>query len=465
MTVAVTAPPEALLTELAAAVGRTHLLTDPDLTASFERDWTGRFGGPAAAVVRPGSVDEVAAVVRACRRAGASLVPQGGNTGLVGGGVPRHGEVVVSLRRLDEIEPVDAVAAQVTVGAGATLSALQGHVRAGGFDVGIDFAARDSATIGGIVATNAGGERVLRYGMTRASLVGIEAVLADGTVVRRLAGLPKDNVGYDLGSLLVGSEGTLAIITRARLRLVPLFTERVTALLVVDDTAAAVDILATLRARLPSLECAEIFYAEGLALVRSATGLPDPIAGLISGSSPTYLLVECAAGSDPTSDLAAALADSPGLRGSAIATASPGRAGLWAYREHHTEAINRAGVPLKLDVAVPLAALAGFERDLRDLVRRIAPAAGLYLFGHLNEGNLHVNIVGAGEGAAALTEAVLTLAAGLGGSISAEHGVGVAKAGWISLCRSAADIAAMASIKRALDPAGILNPGVLLPAA
>ncbi|HZQ26252.1 MAG TPA: FAD-binding oxidoreductase [Acidimicrobiales bacterium] len=453
-----------MIQALRAIVGPAHVLTDPEVTASYERDWTGRFGSRATAVVRPGSTEEVAAVLQACHEAGHAVVPQGGNTGLVGGGVPRGGEVVLSLRRLDAIEPVDTVAAQVTAGAGVTLAALQQRVRAHALDVGVDFAARDSATIGGMVATNAGGERVLRYGMTRASVVGLEVVLAGGQVVSRLAGLPKDNVGYDLASLLVGSEGTLGVVTRVRLRLAPLLTERVTALLAVDGTAGALGLLAHLRARLNTLECAEVFYAAGVDLVCAATGRPHPFG--TDHTHPAYVLVECAARHDPSDDFMDALAtvpDAAGVRDSAVATAGPARHALWAYREHHTEAINRAGVPLKLDVAVPLAALAAFEHDLRATVAGVAPDAELHLFGHLAEGNLHVNILGADDRAPALTEAILTLAAGCGGSISAEHGVGVAKARWLPLCRSAADIAAMAGVKRALDPGGILNPGVLLP--
>ncbi|WP_370651593.1 FAD-binding oxidoreductase, partial [Frankia sp. Cj3] len=193
-------------------LGAAHVLVDPDLTAGYETDWTGAFTGRATAVARPGSTDEVAAVLRVCAAHGVPVVPQGGNTGLVGGSVPAGaaiGAVVLSLRRLTAIEPVDAAAGLVTAGAGATLADVQAHARAAGLDSGVDLAARDSATLGGIAATNAGGERVLRHGMTRGQVAGLEAVLADGRVVRRLTGLPKDNVGYDLPALFVGSEGTL----------------------------------------------------------------------------------------------------------------------------------------------------------------------------------------------------------------------------------------------------------------
>src|SRR3954470_22752710 len=243
----------ALPDSLRDAVGAQHVLVDGDLKKSYETDWTGRFTGSACAVVRPASTDEVVAVVRACAASGAAIVTQGGNTGLVGGGVPAGGEVLLSLLRLSELGDVDVAAAQVTVGAGATLSAVQGHARRLGLDVGVDLAARDSATIGGLVATNAGGLHVLRHGSMRAQVAGAEAVLADGTVVSRLAGLAKDNTGYDLVSLLCGSEGTLGIVTKVRLRLVPQLPHRAVALVALPSAAAAVALLPGLRRDLPDL--------------------------------------------------------------------------------------------------------------------------------------------------------------------------------------------------------------------
>jgi len=239
--------PATLLVALRAVVGPGHVLVDPDLRASYEQDWTGRFGGSAGCVVRPADTAQVVAVVRACSAAGVPIVTQGGNTGLVGGAVPAGGEVVLSLRRLTTIGAVDVAAGQLTVGAGVTLADLQRHVRAAGADFGVDLAARDSATVGGLVATNAGGIRVLRYGSMRAQLMGAEAVLADGSVVSRLGGLAKDGTGYDLVSLLAGSEGTLAVLTTLRLRVVPLLRAGCAALLALESTQAAVDLLPLLR--------------------------------------------------------------------------------------------------------------------------------------------------------------------------------------------------------------------------
>ena len=443
---------------LSGVVGAEHVLTDPSVRATYETDWTGRFSGRARCVVRPADTGQVAAVIGACVEAGVAVCLQGGNTGLVGGSVPVDGAVLLSLARLTSIEPVDVVSAQVTAGAGVALAALQKQVRPLGLDYGVDFAARESCTVGGMAATNAGGERVLRYGTTRAQVLGVEAVLADGTVISRLTGLPKDNTGYDVVSLLVGSEGTLGVITRLRLRLVPLFTGRAVALVAVDDTAAAVALVRTLRTSLPSLEAAELFFADGLDLVREKAGLPAPFAD----PHPAYLLVECAQRADPTDDLLCALGEADGVRDATVASDVRGRHALWLYRESHTESINAAGVPVKLDVAVPLPALADCVAALPKTIAAACPDARPILFGHVNEGNLHVNILDALDRAEQVEDAVLRLVSSYGGSISAEHGVGRAKRPWLELSRSSAEIAMMRSIKQALDPRGLLNPGVLL---
>src|SRR4029077_1065441 len=216
---------DALLAELTAIAGPEHVLTDPDLVAGYTTDWTRRFSGVARGVVRPAGAAEVAAVLRACARHGAPVVPQGGNTGLVGGSVPAPsrggGAVVLSTRRLRRLDPVDTLSGQVTAGAGVTIAELRAHAARAGLEYGVDLAARDSATVGGTIATNAGGIQTIRYRPTRAQLIGLEAVLADGSVISRLGGLQADNTGYDLTQLLAGSEGTLGVITAARLRLWP----------------------------------------------------------------------------------------------------------------------------------------------------------------------------------------------------------------------------------------------------
>ena len=447
-----------MIDDLAAIVGAGNVLVDRDLVAGHTVDWTGRFRGHTPAVVRPGSSAEVAEIVRWCRRTGTPIVPQGGNTGLVGGGVPLSGEVVVSLRRLSAIGDVDVLAGQVTVGAGATLQSVQDAARAAGLEFAVDLGARGSATIGGMIATNAGGTRVIRHGPMRAQVLGVEAVLGDGTVVSHLQGLLKDNTGYDLAGLLCGSEGTLGIVTAARLRLVPALAERTVVLLGVDDVDAALRCVAAARAT-GVLDAAEVFFANGLDMVCGHAGLPRPF----TPDAAAYLLLEAASDVDPTDRLLAALAAvDRDIRATAVGVTPVQRAELWRYREAHTEAINALGVPHKMDVTLPFANLQRFCDEVLDVVRARAPGAATFLFGHLGDGNVHVNVVGRDAVPDEVDGEVLHLVASLGGSISAEHGIGTAKRAVLHLSRSPEEIAAFRAVKRALDPDGILNPNVLL---
>lgn len=452
-------PEERLAHHLAAIVGREHVLVDPELKASHERDWTGRFGSEARLVVRPAHTAQVAAVLRLCSEAGVPVVPQGGNTGLVGGGVPRGGEVVLSLQRMRALEAVDTAAAQVAAEAGVTIAAVQNAALASGLTYPIDLASRDSATVGGTIATNAGGMYVGRYGATRAQVVGIEAVLANGDVVTRMGGLLKDNTGYDLAALLCGSEGTLGVVTRAKLRLVPALPQRAVAVVGLGSLAEAVALAGELRRHLDTVLALEAFFPEGAELVHRHLGVPLPFAR----HPDCYLLVECGAREDPAPDLAMTLERLVGEEWVVLGTTTAERARLWRLREGHPEAIAAEGIPQKLDVTLPLARLAAFEREVRLRLRAAIPAVRPILFGHIGDGNIHVNVLGADPEDERVPDTVFRLTAELEGSISAEHGVGVAKVRWLHLTRSEADIAAMRAIKRALDPAGILNPGVLFP--
>jgi FAD/FMN-containing dehydrogenase len=448
-----------LVDSLCDVVGPEQVVVAPDVMASYGVDWTGRFTGHPSVVIRPGDGAEVAGVVARCRQAGLALVPQGGNTGLVGGGVPLAGEAVVSLRRLAAVADLDARSGQLTAGAGTTIAQVQATAAAAGWDYGVDLASRDSATVGGTIATNAGGLQVLRYGPTRSQVLGVEAVLGTGATVSHLGGLTKDNTGYDLGGLLCGSEGTLGLVTAARLRLVPPSPERVVALLAFTSTGAAVSAAALLRRSLPEVQSLELFLADGLALVCRTNDLPRPF----DGEAVAYLLVEAAGQRDPMPSLAGAIDSLDSVADVAVAVDGPRRARLWRYREGHTEAINTLGAPHKLDVTLPASALAAFIDDVPGVVRRVAPRAATWLFGHAGDGNIHVNVTGVDPDDDTVDDAVLVLAAGMGGSISAEHGIGTAKLPWLHLNRSEAEIATFRAIKDALDPAGILNPNVLLP--
>jgi FAD/FMN-containing dehydrogenase len=450
---------EGFFDQLAGIVGEGHVLRDPDLLASYVGDWTGRFSGSTPAVVRPGSVDEVAEVVGLCAAERVPLVPQGGNTGLVGGSVPLGGEIVVSVLRLDHLGSVEEEAGQITAGAGVTVGAVQRAAKAYGWAYGVDLASRDSATVGGTIATNAGGLHVLRYGATRAQLLGVEAVLGTGAVISHLGGLRKDNTGYDLAGLLCGSEGTLGIVTAATLRLVPQANERVVALLAFETSDSAIAAGLALPRLVPSLSAAELCLGSGIQLVCDALGLPPPF----PQPHEAYVLVEAAATYDPAPELETAVSSLAGVADVAVAPDDLRGAALWRYREAHTEVINTLGAPHKLDVALPARGLARFVGEVSSTVAHVDRGAATWLFGHVGDGAVHVNVTGVAPDDDRVDVAVLELVTSLGGSISAEHGIGSAKRQWLARTRSQAEIEAFRALKRAWDPAGICNPGVLLP--
>ena len=437
-------------------VGAGHVLTDPDVVAPYGVDWSRRFSGPVLAVVRPADTDEVAAVVRACGAAGVPVLPQGGNTGLVGGSVPAadgRPVVVLSTRRLTRLDPVDELAGQVTAGAGVVLADLHRHARAAGWEYGVDLAARDSATVGGTVGTNAGGIRVCCHGMTRAQVVGVEAVLPDGSVISHLGGLPKDNTGYDLTGLLVGSEGTLGVVTAARLRLVRPATASAVALVGVRDAA---DGLALVRSAVPRgvrLLAAEILDAAMLRHVCDVASLPWPL----EGPADHVLLLETE--SPREGEVAMELPDD---RDAVVALDAADRARFWSYRERAAEATAALGVPHRFDVSVPMGGWDAYVADMRARIADLPDVEEVLVFGHLADGNLHIEVLGPQPGDERVDAVVLGTVADHGGSISAEHGVGRAKAAYLGLTRSPAEIAAMRAVKAAFDPHGLFNPGTLL---
>jgi FAD/FMN-containing dehydrogenase len=451
---------DAFLTAARDALGEPAVLTDPGLTEGYSVDWTRRWRSLARAVLRPATTDQVEAVVLAARRYGVALVPQGGNTGLVGGSVPRDGaEVVVSLRGLDDLDPVDVLAGQVTVAAGVTLAGLQAHAATAGLAFGVDTGARESATIGGMIATNAGGVHVVRRGPMRAQVVGVEAVLGTGAVISRLGGLVKDNTGYDLAQLLCGSEGTLAVVTRARLRLVAAEPHVVVALLALPGVGEAVSVAADLRDEVAEVRALELMEGESMRVVASHLGSDPPLAP----DAAAFLLVEAAGRADPTPALAAAVGHCAASAPVAVGVERAERERLWRWREAHPEAAAALGVVLKFDVTLPAAAIAEFCSRVSATLASGWPAAATLLYGHVGDGNIHVNVVGPDPDDDAVDATVLDLVVDLGGSISAEHGIGVAKRAWLARDRSAEEVAAMRAIKHALDPDEIMNPGVLLP--
>lgn len=441
------------LDTIARVVGDVHVVTDPELNAGAVRDWTGRFVGWTPAVVRPGTCQEVADVLRICRDRRVAVVPQGGNTGLVGGSVPLSGELVVQTSRLRRIGAVDPMTLQVTAQAGVTLSELQRHAAEAGLAFGVDFGSRESATVGGILATNAGGLRVLRYGTARAQVVGTEAAFADGTIRSNLEGHAKDNAGYDIDGLLCGSEGTLAIITAARLRLIAQRANATVALVAVDSVRTAVAVVAHLKARLPELEVAELIGGRAMELVEAELG-PSPV----HGRGQQFLLFEACGSTSPTEALGDAL-QAAGCDHASVSEGGPSARRLWDYRERITEVIARRGVPVKLDVAVNPDSMPALLDELSCLDERW----DVIVFGHVADGNLHINVVGPAEDAHRMEASVYTAVIAVGGSAIAEHGVGTAKREWAARGRPACELHIHRALKRSLDDRNILNPRVMLP--
>jgi FAD/FMN-containing dehydrogenase len=459
---------EALAERLAAVVGADHVLRDPAVVEGYVRDWTGRWRGECAMVVRPGDEKEAAAVLAEVAADGRRVVVQGGNTGLVAGGVPEAGDVLLTTTRLNRIGPVDPVSSTVIAEAGVTLAALQDFLRPHGLELPVDLAARESCTVGGMAATNAGGIRVLQEGMMRSQVLSVDALSVDGRPLARLHPLVKDNTGYSLASLLVGSEGTLGVITRLLLRVVARPTARGVVLLGLPSVQSALDVLAAMRVRVPQLRAAEFVDDACMRLVLDATGEPDPL----PRRHPAHLVLELAGGPSSFDELLQALddagiADDPAIDVAAGDDTAAVRR-LWGYRDRITESVAANGIPHKLDVSVPAARTAEFVEHCSALVREWPtrnPATGRsprpFFFGHMGDGNVHLNILDADPRDDALDDAVLRLAAEHDGSISAEHGIGRAKAHLLPLTRSDDELAAMTAVKRALDPDNRLGRALL----
>ncbi|WP_396837110.1 FAD-binding oxidoreductase [Mycobacterium sp. ITM-2016-00317] len=442
---------------LAAIVGANQVTADPDVLEGRSIDHTGRYRGHATLLVRPGSTDEVAAVLRACRDAGVNVTVQGGRTSLVAGTVPEHDDVLLSTERLRDIGDVDVVERRIRVGAGATLAEVQKAAAAAGLVFGVDLAARDSATVGGMASTNAGGLRTVSYGNMGEQVIGLDVVLPDGTVVHRHSQVRSDNTGYDLAALFVGAEGTLGVITALDLRLHPSPRRRVTAICGFDDLDALVATGRVFR-DMEGIAALELIDARAGALTAEHAGVAAPVQGA------WQLLVELAGETDLTDRLAGALADADLADEPAVGVDTAAQQRLWQVREAVAEVLGVYGPPLKFDVSLPLSAIRGFADAAAALIAEHAPEAIPVLFGHIGEGNLHLNIVRcdlAGDRERALYSAMMTLIAQHGGNVSSEHGVGTRKRDYLSMARTEADIAAMQAVKAAFDPTGYLNRAVL----
>jgi FAD/FMN-containing dehydrogenase len=465
-----------LIAAVAARFGPKAVVTDAQAIAPWLNDWRGRYHGAAAAILQPDSTETVAAIVTLAAQHGVALVPQGGNSSMVGGATPPAdgSALILSLRRLNRVRRIDAAANLVEAEAGVILATLHEAALAQGRRFPLTLGAKGSATIGGLVSTNAGGTQVLRFGTMRGLVLGLEAVLPDGSIHDGLAALKKDNRGYDLNQLLIGAEGTLGVVTAASLRLVPAVRARAVAWAGVASPHAALELLRGLEATTDMIESFEIVPAHSLGLVlKHIPGTRAPL----EGAHPWHVLVEAVATS-PVQEPPAALLErllgealEQGLAADATIAASEAQAeAFWKLRDSISEAERANGPALQHDISVPVAAMPDFMIDGAKAVEARFPGVSAGAFGHLGDGNVHFHVrapVGSSADWAKRNSDVISpfvhdLVVAAGGSISAEHGIGQMKRDELARLSSPARMHALAAIKRAFDPHNLFNPGKLV---
>ncbi len=470
-------PSTSVLGAIRAIVGDRGLLTDSSDTAAYAEDWRRLYKGRTSAVIRPGTTQELAAVVRLCAEVGAAIVPQGGNTSMVGGAVPAEdgSELVLSTTRLNRIRDLDPVDMTLTIEAGVTLKAAQVAAAEADCLLPLSISSEGTAQIGGILAVNAGGNNTVRYGNARDLVLGLEVVLPDGSVWNGLRRLRKDNTGYCLRQLFVGSEGTLGIITAAVLKLAPQPRETAVALCAVASPEAALNLFTRFQAHdAASINAFELMSGLGTSFVLKH--IPGAVMPLET-PAPFYVLVELAtprpaAGIRQMLELVLekALEDEVVLD-AVVAESDAQRASLWRLREEHSEGQKREGASVKNDVSVPVSKVPAFIAKAAAACEALIPGIRIVPFGHMGDGNIHFNLEQpVGSDAAwflaqdhAIMDAVNEIVREFDGSFSAEHGIGKLKPYMMPDWRGGAELALMQRIKAAIDPAGIMNPGKLLP--
>ncbi|RLQ22272.1 FAD-binding protein [Seongchinamella sediminis] len=449
-----------LLAQLRDIVGDKGLLTGDDVSSRPNRSW-GQGSCPARAIVRPASTEEVSQVLRLCNDAGQSLVPWGGLTGLVDGITCNPEDLVISLERMNAIEHVDAEAGVMTVQAGAVLQNVQEAAQEAGWQFAVDFGARGSAQIGGMIGTNAGGNSVVRYGMMREQVLGLEAVLADGTVISSMNEMLKNNTGYDLKQLFIGSEGTLGIVTRAVLRLRPRARSVQTAFVALDSFADVAGLLRRLGVELEGkLSSFEVMWRNFYHFMTDESGKHQAV---LPTSHPYYVLLE-SEGADPEREqeqfmaVLGALMEEGHVADAVICQSSQQAAQLWEMRDDVETLMHATFPPAIFDISLPIREMEAYIDDLAGVLEARYPDTRLVSFGHLGDGNIHLGI-GPVEDKHAIETLVYERLGKAGGSVSAEHGIGLEKREFLPHSRSPAEMALMRSIKQALDPGNILNPG------
>ena len=459
-----------VLARLKEIVGAKGFSEDPREIAPHVEEWRGSYKGHTPLLLKPVTTEEISRILAICNETATAIVPQGGNTGLVGGQIPFNAEILLSLTRMTRVRRTDRAGANMTVEAGVTLAGAQAAANDAEMYFPLSIASEGSATIGGNLSTNAGGVHVLRYGMARELVLGLEVVLADGRVLDMLRSLRKDNTGYNLKEIFLGAEGTLGVITAATLKLFPKPEEIVTAFAAVRSPAEAIALLTAMQKATGGLVSAfELLPKTGLQLViEHIPGTRNPL----NTPSDWYVLLEATSGANfgLADTVETALSDSGLISDASIASSEQQRADMWKLRESMSEAQKKEGASLKHDIAVPVASIPAFIEKATAAVLKAIPGARPVTFGHLGDGNLHFNFNAAkgSDGAAFLSRRadvariVHDLVHDFGGSFSAEHGIGVMKREELVRYKSPTEIEVMRALKRTLDPKNILNPGKML---
>jgi len=455
------------------AAGPGGFSEDATEIAPYLEEWRSRVRGQTGLLLKPATTEQVSAILAICHETGTPIVPQGGNTGLVGAQIPLHGEVLLSLKRMNRIRAIDAPGMTLTAEAGVTLKQAQDAAAGEQLLFPLSLGSEGSCTIGGNISTNAGGNHVLRYGMMRALVLGLEVVQADGRVLPMLKSLHKDNTGYDLKQLFIGAEGTLGIVTAASLRLFPRPAQMVTALTAVPSTEAALALLGHMQARTGGLLSSfELISRPTLEMVlRHIPGTRDPL----SAPSPWYVLMEVSGGAGASLETLtqSALEEAAGeeLLSDAVVAQNQAQArSFWHMRETISEAEKREGVSIKHDISVPVASIPAFIAEATAVVVEKFPGARPICFGHMGDGNLHFNFSApVGQDAAFSAQwdemqlTVHDIVKTYSGSISAEHGIGQMKRDLLPRYKSSEELDVMRALKHAFDPKNILNPGKTVP--
>lgn len=445
-------------TDLKSQLSDDLFLSGDDVHEAYAKDWSESIPHLPEVVLRPRTIDDLVMMMRLANETGQPLVTQGGRTGLAGGATPRQGEYALSTERFTSILDIDPIGRTITVEAGVTLQQIQEAAAEHGLQFPLDLGARGTATAGGISATNAGGNQVIRYGMTRQLILGLSAVMADGTVMAQDNKLIKNNAGFDLKQLLIGTEGTLGVITSVTFRLFPKQDITKTAICAARNFDAVTDLLALADKKLNGLSSFEVLWRDYMDEIVHIVGKPE----LFAQSYPYYVLIEVETAEDTglfEQVMMGAVEDAI-IQDALLAVNEGQRASFWSYRDAIAELISDMQPAINFDIGIPITKMRDFTDEIGAELRQAFAGIRLVIFGHIGDGNLHMSATtGSQSDCVLIEEKVFEKATQIGGTITAEHGIGVLKKDWLQECRSGDEIMLMRRLKQMLDPNNILNPG------